>query len=96
MFMGFSRQKYWGGLLLPLPGDLPDPRIEPTSSVSPALAGEFFTTESPGKPKKNRGSERVSNSPKAIQWGNPEPDFELDSDPPYCELPLPEVLKLPK
>ena len=29
------------------PGDLPDPRIQPTS---PALAGGFFTTESPGKP----------------------------------------------
>ena len=31
----------------PPPGDLPDPGIEPTS---PALAGGFFTTESPGKP----------------------------------------------
>ena len=31
---------------LPL-GDLPDPGIEP---VSPALAGEFFTTELPGNP----------------------------------------------
>ena len=26
------------------PGDLPDPGIEPTSSVSLALAGGFFTT----------------------------------------------------
>ena len=34
------------------PGDLPDPRIEPTSSVSPALAGGFFTTASPGSPYK--------------------------------------------
>ena len=31
----------------PSPGDLPDPGIEPSS---PALAGEFFTTEPPGKP----------------------------------------------
>ena len=30
----------------PSPGDLPHPGIEPTS---PALAGEFFTTELPGK-----------------------------------------------
>ena len=31
---------------LPLPtlGDLPDPGIEPTSLMSPALAGRFFTT----------------------------------------------------
>ena len=45
--MGFPRQKYWSGLLFPSPGDLADPGIEP---ASPALAGEFFTTEPPGKP----------------------------------------------
>ena len=28
----------------PPPGDLPDPGIEPSSLVSPALAGGFFTT----------------------------------------------------
>ena len=39
---GFSRQEYWSGLPFPLPGDLPDPGIEPWS---PALAGGFFTTE---------------------------------------------------
>ena len=38
---------YQSGLL----GDLPDPGIEPTSLESPALAGGFFTTEPPGKPK---------------------------------------------
>ena len=27
--MGFSRQEYWNGLLCPLPGDLPNPAIEP-------------------------------------------------------------------
>ena len=31
-------------LPFPLPGDLPDPGIEPVSLVSPALAGGFFTT----------------------------------------------------
>ena len=31
----------------PSPGDLPNPGIE---SMSPALAGGFFTTEPPGKP----------------------------------------------
>ena len=45
-FMGFSRQEYRSGL----PGDLPDPRIEPMSLASPALTGGFFTTEPPGKP----------------------------------------------
>ena len=42
--MGFSRQEYWSGLPCPPPGDLPDPGIEPTSLLSPALAGMFFTT----------------------------------------------------
>ena len=32
--MGFPRQKYWGGLPFPLPADLPNPGIKPTS---PAL-----------------------------------------------------------
>ena len=28
--MEFPRQEYWSGLLVPSPGDLPDPRMEPT------------------------------------------------------------------
>ena len=48
--MGFSRQEYWSGLPFLIHGDLPNPRIEPVSSVSPALAGKFFTTEPYGKP----------------------------------------------
>ena len=42
--MGFSRQEYWGGLLCPPPGYLPNPGIEPASLTSPALSGGFFTT----------------------------------------------------
>ena len=44
--MGYSRQ-YWSGVPFPSPGYFSNPGIEP---VSPALAGGFFTTESPGKP----------------------------------------------
>ena len=40
--MGFSRQEYWSGLPFPSPGDLPDPGIK---SLSPVLAGGFFTTD---------------------------------------------------
>ena len=40
--MGFSRQKYWSGLPFPPPGDLPDPKTEPGSLLSPAFAGRFF------------------------------------------------------
>ena len=35
--MGFFRQENWSGLPFPSPGDLPDPGIEPTSPMSPAL-----------------------------------------------------------
>ena len=49
--MGFSRQEYWSGLPFPSPGDLPHPEKEPVSLASPTLAGGFFTTEPPGKPK---------------------------------------------
>ena len=44
--MEFSWQEYWSGFPFPLPGDLPDPGIEP---ASPILAGGFFTTKPPGK-----------------------------------------------
>jgi len=50
--MGFSRQEYWSGVPLPSPGDLPLPGMEPMSAASPPLAGGFFTSEPPGKPKK--------------------------------------------
>ena len=48
--MGFSRKEYWSGWPYPPPGDLPDPRIKPTSLMSPALAGGFFPTRPHGKP----------------------------------------------
>ena len=31
--MGMSRQEYWSGLSFPFPGDLPNPAIEPRSSI---------------------------------------------------------------
>ena len=48
--MEFSRQEYWSGLSFPSPEDLPNARIE-LESLSPALAGRLFATETPGKPK---------------------------------------------
>ena len=39
--MEFYRQEYWSGLAFPSPGDLPNPRIQPTSLVSLALAVQF-------------------------------------------------------
>ena len=46
--MGFSRQEYWSGLPCPVPGDLPDPGIEPES---PALQADALPPEPPGKPR---------------------------------------------
>ena len=44
---GASQARIVGWVTLSFPGDLPLPRIEPTS---PVLAGRFFTTEPSGKP----------------------------------------------
>ena len=52
--MEFPRQEYWNGLPFPPPGDLPDPRIEPTLPVSSTLAGGFFTTRAAGEALKCR------------------------------------------
>ena len=41
--MEFSSQEYWSGLLFPSLGDLPNQGIKP-KSLSPALAGRFFIT----------------------------------------------------
>ena len=49
--MGFSWQEYWSGLPFPPPGALSDPRVKPESPKSVALAGRFFTTVLPGKPR---------------------------------------------
>ena len=47
--MGFSRQEYWSGLSFPSPEDIPNPGIEPTSPVSPALQVDSLPTEPLGK-----------------------------------------------
>ena len=44
--LGVSQTRMLEWVPFPSPGDLPDPGIEPES---PALAGGFFTTESPGQ-----------------------------------------------
>ena len=40
--MGFSSQEYWSRLPFPSPRDLSDPRIEPMSLTSPALAQVLY------------------------------------------------------
>ena len=52
--VGFPGKECWSGVPFHSPGALSDPGIEP---VSPALAGGFFTTESPGKPITSAGQQ---------------------------------------
>ena len=47
---GVSQARILSGLPRPLPGDLPDPGIEPSSLTSLALAGRLFTSKPPRKP----------------------------------------------
>ena len=64
--MGLSRQENWSELSFPSPGDLPEPGIEPES---PALAGGYFTTAPPRKPREVGASQKrqgMRMSPK--QW----------------------------
>ena len=49
LFMGFSRLEYWNGLVFIPPGDLPNPGIEPTSPVFPALQADSLPNEPSGK-----------------------------------------------
>ena len=44
LYMGILQAEYWSGLPCPPPGDLPNLEMEPTSLMSPELAGMYFTT----------------------------------------------------
>ena len=48
--MGFFRQEHCSGWPFPPPGNLPNPEIEPTSPVSPALQAVSLLSEPLGKP----------------------------------------------
>ena len=50
MSVELSREECWSRLPILMPGNLLDSGTEPTSLAYPALADEFFTTVSPGKP----------------------------------------------
>ena len=56
--MEFSRQEHWIGLPFPLPGDLPNPGIEPMSPVSPLLADRFFTSLASRQAPVSKGRKR--------------------------------------
>ena len=64
--MGFSRQEYLSGLLLPSPRGLPDLGVKPTF---PALAGRFFTTSTSWEAPRVRSSPRLPHC-RQMLWGN--------------------------
>ena len=49
LFVGFFRQEYWSGLLLPSP-ELPSPGMELVPPLSPALQADSLPAETLGKP----------------------------------------------
>ena len=49
--VGIPWQEHWSWLPCSLPEDLPDPGMKPVSLMSPALAGGFFISSTPGKPR---------------------------------------------
>ena len=51
---GILQARIWRGLPCPPPGDLPNPGTEPTSLMSPALTGRFFTTSTTWEAPKAR------------------------------------------
>ena len=66
--MEFSRQEYWSRLPFPSLGDFPDPEIEPTSLVPPALAGRFFTCSAIREALSNQGATQL---PPALDRAQP-------------------------
>ena len=50
LFMKFSREESWSGLPCPPPGDPPDPEIEPTSPMAPALQVDSLLLSHWGSP----------------------------------------------
>ena len=71
--IGFSRQEYWSGLPFPSPGELPDPGTEPMHPVPPALAGDFSTTEPPGKlPTPSTSTQKPHVTPGPKHWVQPD------------------------
>ena len=83
--MEFSKQEYWSGLPFPFPGDLPDSGIE---SGSPALAGEFFTTNTTWE------TVRLFATPWTVAYHAP-PSMGFSSQECWSGLPFPSPGDLP-
>ena len=77
--MGFSNQEYWSGLPCLPPGDLPDPGIEPTFPVSPALQANSLSLNYQGNPQLGITIKYIAfNLPAMEQYAEPDVEIELD------------------
>ena len=56
--MGFLRQEYWDGVPFPPPGDLPNPRTEPTSPASSALQADSLPLSHWGSPARDAATSK--------------------------------------
>ena len=57
--IGIFRQEHWSELPYPPSGDLPNPGVEPTSPVSPALQVDSLPSEPPEKPNIHSKDEQM-------------------------------------
>ena len=71
--MGLSQQEYWSALPF-LQGNLPNPRIKPTSPVAPT--GRFFTTEPPGEPYFGVSSIKIGQLESSLGTSNSSKGFD--------------------
>ena len=65
--MEFSRQEYWSGLSFPIPGDLPDPGIEPESLLSPTFQADSLPLGHLGS--RHQVKCYLAWTPKGMLWG---------------------------
>ena len=49
--LGIFQQKYWSGLPVPPPDNLPDPGIKPTAPAAPELQSDSLALATAGKPR---------------------------------------------
>ena len=79
LFMGFSRQEYWSGLLCPPPEDLPNSGTESVSLKFPAWAGGFVTLFQLVESLSERRGNSVSRWPPGLNCNSL--DLQLTSPP---------------
>ena len=84
----FSRQEYWSELPCPPPGDLLDLGIKLASSMSPAVAGGFFTTSAKIVKVKSFSRVRLFVTPWTVAYQAPQ-SMEFSRQEYWSGLPFP-------